>query len=55
MTRSNQDKTDQIIQRIVREYKPEKIYLFGSEAWGNPGPDKARSYIRLPVEPNNEQ
>lgn len=25
--------------RIVREYQPERIILFGSYAWGEPGPD----------------
>jgi len=25
--------------RIVKEYSPEKIILFGSWAWGNPGKD----------------
>lgn len=28
-----------ITQKIVREFKPEKIILFGSYAWGQPGPD----------------
>jgi predicted nucleotidyltransferase len=27
---------DQIIQRLVQEFNPEKIILFGSYAWGNP-------------------
>lgn len=27
------------VQKIVDEYQPEKIILFGSWAWGNPGPD----------------
>lgn len=26
-------------QKIVREYKPEKIYLFGSFVWGKPNND----------------
>lgn len=25
--------------RIAREYQPEKIIIFGSYAWGQPGPD----------------
>lgn len=29
----------QIIDRLVIGFKPEKIYLFGSQAWGNPGPN----------------
>jgi predicted nucleotidyltransferase len=28
-----------IADRIAREYQPEKIILFGSYAWGEPGPD----------------
>lgn len=36
---SNQEKIKEITDKIVREYEPEKIILFGSYAWGNPGPD----------------
>jgi uncharacterized protein len=36
---SNQEKLKQITDKIVKEYKPEKIILFGSWAWGKPGPD----------------
>ena len=32
-------KLKEITSKIVREYQPEKIILFGSYAWGNPGPD----------------
>lgn len=39
MTLSTQNKTDQIVQKIAEGYQPETIYLFGSQAWGNPGPD----------------
>lgn len=28
-----------ILQKIVAEYAPQKVVLFGSYAWGNPGPD----------------
>ncbi len=28
-----------ITEKIVKEFKPEKIILFGSYAWGKPGPD----------------
>lgn len=35
-----QEKTIKTIsQKIVREFKPEKIILFGSYAWGKPRPD----------------
>ena len=29
----------QIVNRIARKYRPEKIYLFGSFAWGKPTKD----------------
>jgi len=29
----------EITEKIVKEYQPEKIILFGSYAWGTPGPD----------------
>ena len=32
-------KLKEITSKIVREHQPEKIILFGSYAWGNPGPD----------------
>lgn len=32
-------KIQEIAQKIVREYQPDKIILFGSWAWGTPGPD----------------
>lgn len=32
-------KLKKITQRIVKEYKPEKIILFGSYAWGRPTAD----------------
>lgn len=32
-------KLQEISQRIVNQFHPEKIILFGSYAWGNPGPD----------------
>lgn len=30
---------ERIKEKIVKEYKPKKIILFGSWAWGNPEPD----------------
>lgn len=38
-TKEQQQKIQEIVQKIVKEYKPEKIILFGSWAWGEPGPD----------------
>jgi len=32
-------KIAEITRQIVAEYDPEKIILFGSLAWGKPGPD----------------
>ncbi len=32
-------KIQEIVDKIVREFEPEKVILFGSWAWGNPTPD----------------
>src|SRR3989344_2874213 len=34
-----EEKINEIKDKIVREYKPEKIILFGSFAWGEPHED----------------
>jgi len=34
-----QEKIKQVAAKIARDYKPEKIILFGSYAWGRPHPD----------------
>lgn len=34
-----EEKIQQIVEKIVKEYQPEKIILFGSWAWGEPGLD----------------
>ncbi len=39
MTLKNQKKLDQVVKLIVRKFKPEKIILFGSYAWGKPNED----------------
>src|SRR3989338_3645497 len=36
---SVQEKLKEITDKIVKEYRTEKIILFGSYAWGKPGPD----------------
>jgi len=36
---TTQEKFKEITNKIVKEHKPEKIILFGSWAWGKPGPD----------------
>lgn len=33
------EKLDKITQKIVERFQPEKVILFGSYAWGDPGPD----------------
>ncbi len=35
----NQKQIRTVVKRIVRNYQPEKIYLFGSFAWGKPTED----------------
>lgn len=34
-----QEEIQNVIKRIAENYKPEKIYLFGSFAWGEPNKD----------------
>jgi uncharacterized protein len=30
---------EEVVRRLVAEFEPEKIFLFGSRAWGNPSDD----------------
>ena len=39
MRKVSSQKIKQVAAKIVQEYKPEKIILFGSHAWGKPIPD----------------
>lgn len=39
MTKATQRELKRITDTIVRAYKPEKIILFGSYAWGKPHPE----------------
>ncbi|MDA2922865.1 nucleotidyltransferase domain-containing protein [Patescibacteria group bacterium AH-259-L07] len=39
MTKKNTKKIQAVVNKIVQEYHPEKIILFGSYVWGKPGPD----------------
>ncbi|TRZ78468.1 nucleotidyltransferase domain-containing protein [bacterium] len=39
MSKDIEKKLSEITNKIVKEVDPEKIILFGSYAWGNPGPD----------------
>lgn len=34
-----EEKIQEVAQKIAKEFQPEKIILFGSFAWGTPGPD----------------
>lgn len=36
---ATQEQIQEIVNKIAREYKPEKIILFGSYAWGDPTKD----------------
>jgi predicted nucleotidyltransferase len=36
MTKEIKSKLDQAVQRLVKEFNPNKIILFGSQAWGTP-------------------
>lgn len=39
MTNIKSKQIQQVVQKIVKEYQPEKIILFGSYAWGKPNED----------------
>jgi uncharacterized protein len=39
MTASQEKIVNEITQRFVSEFRPERIILFGSQAWGEPTPD----------------
>lgn len=39
MKKTSFRKIQNVANKIVREYNPEKIILFGSHAWGKPSPD----------------
>lgn len=36
MTKKNTKKIQTVVNKIVQEYEPEKVILFGSYAWGKP-------------------
>lgn len=44
-------KLTEIVRRLVEAYQPERVYLFGSYARGDPGPDS--DYDRLLVVPDS--
>ncbi|MCK5465963.1 nucleotidyltransferase domain-containing protein [Candidatus Parcubacteria bacterium] len=39
MNRPYQNKIKPLVSKIVDKYNPDKVYLFGSYAWGNPTAD----------------
>lgn len=39
MQKITQEKIQEVAKKIAKEFKPEKIILFGSYAWGEPTPD----------------
>jgi predicted nucleotidyltransferase len=39
MPTTTEDVLPEIVRRLVDEFDPEEIILFGSRAWGRPGPD----------------
>lgn len=36
---TNEKQLQELVQKIIHGHQPEKIILFGSWAWGTPGPD----------------
>lgn len=38
-------KIQEVADKIAREFKPEKIILFGSWAWGKPNEDSDRDFV----------
>jgi uncharacterized protein len=39
METTGEDVLPEIVRRLVDEFDPQEIILFGSRAWGEPGPD----------------
>ena len=39
MTTLDQDMLQTVMQRLVAEFQPEQVWLFGSHAWGTPSED----------------
>jgi predicted nucleotidyltransferase len=40
-----ENEIQKVAQKIVQELDPEKIILFGSRAWGTPGPDSDADFF----------
>jgi predicted nucleotidyltransferase len=48
---TNDDRLAQVVRRLIEAYQPERIYLFGSKARGDAGPDS--DYDLLLVVPDD--
>jgi uncharacterized protein len=49
------EKIQEVGERIAREFDPEKVILFGSWAWGDPGPDSDVDFFVIKDTKNNRQ
>lgn len=50
-----QKKIDEVGKRIAEKFQPEKIILFGSWAWGDPGPDSDADFLIVKNTENNRE
>ena len=50
-----QKKLKELIDRIAQKFHPEKIILFGSYAWGSPGPDSDVDLLVIKETDNTRQ
>lgn len=50
-------KIQELTDKIIKEAKPEKVILFGSYAWGKPGPDSDFDFfvVEKSVEPRRKR
>jgi uncharacterized protein len=48
-----QDLLDEVVNRLVSEFRPEQIWLFGSHAWGVP--DESSDVDLLVVVPSSDE
>lgn len=50
-----QKRLKEVVDAIVRRFHPEKIILFGSYAWGTPGPDSDVDLLIIKDTENSRQ